>query len=210
MHHETTSDLRASATRHTLRTLVAVAAGVATVLLLLLCLLAGTGLLYGLRGLGWFSVGAPIGDSLPLLQLAGFDGQPLARVAAAWLPAGMIFGLALIRVKPLRRTAMAGVFGLLVLIFASDAAYALTRNLRLSQVLSDRAPGFGPWLEALLFAAGSALPRPFARLRRLGSATSVTQHNGFDLETRLNGMKLRECSALIARSIRSPRSPASR
>ena len=211
MNHETMRDLRATATRHTLRTLVVVAAGVAIVLLLLLCLLAGTGLLYGLRGLGWFGVGARIRDSLPLLQLAGFDGQPLARVAAAWLPAGMVFGIALIRLKPLRRTAIAGMLGLLVLLFASDAAFALARNLPLGQVLSDRAPGFGPWLEALLFAAGSVLPRPFARLQRRGSASSVTQHNRFDLGTRLNAMRLRVRSALIAaRSIRSPRSGVSR
>jgi hypothetical protein len=210
MNHETMRDLRATATRHTLRTLVVVAAGVAIVLLLLLCLLAGTGLLYGLRGLGWFGVGARIRDSLPLLQLAGFDGQPLARVAAAWLPAGMVFGIALIRLKPLRRTAIAGMLGLLVLLFASDAAFALARNLRLGQVLSDRAPGFGPWLEALLFAAGSALPRPFARLQPRRSPSSVTQHNRSDLETRLNNMKLRERAALIARSIRSPRSGVSR
>jgi hypothetical protein len=212
MNHETMRDLRATATRHTLRALVAVAAGVAIVLLLLLCLLAGTGLLYGLRGLRWFGVGARIGDSLPLLQLAGFDGQPLARVAAAWLPTGMIFGIALIRVKPLRRVVMAGMLGLLVLLFASDAAFALARNLRLGQVLSDRAPGFGPWLEALLFAAGSALPRPFAGFQRRGSARSVTEHNRFDsgLGTRLNAVKLRERAALIARSIRSQRSGVSR
>jgi len=212
MNQETMRDLRATTTRHALRTLVAITAGVAIVLLLLLCLLAGTGLLYGLRGLRWFNVGARIRDSLPLLQLAGFDGQPLARVAAAWVPAGMIFGIALIRVKPLRRTAIAGMLGLLVLLFVSDAAFALARNLPLRQVLSDRVPGFGPSLEALLFAAGSALPRPFARFPRPRSATSVTQHNRFDLdlEIRLNAAKLRERSALIARSIRSPRRGASR
>ena len=37
------------------------------------------GLLYGFRGLGWFSRGPRIGDALPLLQLAGFDGQPFGR-----------------------------------------------------------------------------------------------------------------------------------
>jgi hypothetical protein len=175
MNHEAIRDLRAAATRHTLRTLVVAAVGVAIVLLLLVCLLAGTGLLYGLRGLRWFGLGARIEDSLPLLQLAGFDGQPLARVAAAWLPAGMVFGLALIRLKPLQRTAIAGMLGLLALLFASDAAFALARNLRLSYVLSGRAPGLGAWLEALLFAAGSALPRPFARLRWRRSPVSVNR-----------------------------------
>jgi hypothetical protein len=41
---------------------------------------ASVGLLYHLRHLRWLAIGPRIPDSLPLLQLAGFDGQPLARV----------------------------------------------------------------------------------------------------------------------------------
>ena len=51
-------------------------------------LLAGYGWLYVLRGLGWLGAGPAVGDALPLLQLAGFDGQPLLRVVVAWLLAG--------------------------------------------------------------------------------------------------------------------------
>src|SRR5581483_5207854 len=48
-------------------------------------LLVGIGWLYVLRGLGWFGFGPRVHDSLPLLQLAGFDAQPLARLAVGWL-----------------------------------------------------------------------------------------------------------------------------
>ena len=51
--------------------------------LLLTASAVSIGLLYSFRGLGWFSGGPRIGDALPLLQLAGFDGQPLDRVLVA-------------------------------------------------------------------------------------------------------------------------------
>jgi hypothetical protein len=157
------------------RALAALVVGVAAVLLLLLSLLAGVGLLYVLRGLRWFAVGPRIEDSLPLLQLAGFDGQPLGRVAAAWLPAGMIFGLALVRVKSLPVIIVAGGLGVPVLLLASDAAFALAHNLRMSHVLLHRVPPFGPWLEGLLFAAGIALSRRIASLQQARSDTFLTQ-----------------------------------
>jgi hypothetical protein len=152
--------------RATRRALLAASGAAGAVLILVLSLLAGVGWLYLLRSLGWFTLGPRLGDSLPLLRLAGFDGQPLVRVAVAWLLAGIVFGLALIRVDPWRRAVLGGVLGLLLLLFASQAAFALAGNLRLSAVLWDRVPGFGPWCEALLFAAGSALPRRIAKLER--------------------------------------------
>jgi enterochelin esterase-like enzyme len=152
----------------TARRAVAAAAGVAAgAPVLLLSLLAGAGLLYALRGLYWFTAGPQVRDSLPLLQLAGFDAQPLARLAVAWLTAGVALGLILIRVGPLPRALAAGLLGGLLVLFASDAAFALTRNLPLGTVLSDRTPGLGAWLEALLFAAGSALPGSLGRLRQV-------------------------------------------
>jgi hypothetical protein len=159
-------DAHVTTTRRTTRAIVSVSGGAAALVMLLLSLLAGVGWLYVLRSLQWFALGPQLGDSLPLLRLAGFDGQPLVRVAVAWMLAGMAFGVALIRVNPLRRAALAGVLGVLLLLFASQAAFALADNLKLSAVLWDRGPGFGPWFEALLFAAGSALPRPIAKLQR--------------------------------------------
>ena len=136
--------------------------GVAAALLLLLSVVAGAGLLYGLRGLGWLHFGPRIPDALPLLQLAGFDGQPLGRVAVAWLLAGLALGTALIRVRPLPRALVVGLLGLLLLLIASDASYALARNLRFAPALSDRVPGAGTWVGGLLLMVGAALPGSLA------------------------------------------------
>ena len=57
---------------------------------------------------------------------------------------------------------MLGALGLVLLLFASQASFALARNVKLSDVLWSRSPGTGPWLEALLFAAGGVLPGPIA------------------------------------------------
>ncbi len=132
------------------------------VLLLPVCLLAGIGLLYALRGLGWFAFGPRVPDSLPLLQLAGFDGQPLARVALAWLPIGYAFGLAVPRARPLWLALGAAAFAALLLVAASNASYALAENLRLTAVLWHRLPPLGPWVEAALFALGALLPAAHA------------------------------------------------
>lgn len=128
-------------------------------LALLVGLLSGYGWLYVLRGLGAFSLGPGVGDSLPLLQLARFDTQPLARVIVAWLLAGILIGLVLFRVSPRRRALLSGVLGAILLLLASQAADALARNLRFSAVLTARAPGPGPWLEAVVLALGAYLPR---------------------------------------------------
>ncbi len=160
----------APASTRAIRTLFTLAGAVAGGAALLLCTLAGVGLLYGLRGLHWFAIGPSIPDSLPLLQLAGFDGQPLVRVITAWLPAGIVLGLTVIRIAPSRRFIATALLGaLFIILFASDASYALAQNLRIWPVLADRAPGVGPWLEALLLAAGAALPGSICRLRRLAT-----------------------------------------
>ncbi len=143
--------------RSTIRKLLA---GAGAILAVLICSLAGIGLLYTLRSLGWLTAGPQIPDALPLLQLAGFDGQPLARVVAAWFTAGLVLGIALVRVCPPRRMFFAGLLAAALLLSASDASYALTHNLRLGQVLLNHEPGLGAWTEALLLAAACALPRP--------------------------------------------------
>ena len=122
-------------------------------------LLAGTGWLYLLRGLGWLDVGPRAGDALPLLQLASSDGQPLGRVLVAWVGAGALTGVALSATAPRYRAALALVVALVVLLFAAQASYALTRNLSLSSTLLSHAPGLGPVLEAIAFALGCWLPR---------------------------------------------------
>jgi hypothetical protein len=132
-------------------------------------ILVGTGWLYLLRGLHWLGFGPRIGAALPLLQLAGFDGQPLARVVVAWLLAGALTGGVLVGLAPARRFVFAGILALVLLLFAAQGAYALTRNLRLTDVLLSHSPGVGPVLEALVFAIGCSLPRPLAGRQRSGA-----------------------------------------
>jgi hypothetical protein len=122
-------------------------------------LLAGEGWLYALRSVGWFSSGPMVGDALPLLQLAGFDRQPLSRVVVAWLLAGIMLGIPLYRTPRRWRALFVASVALVLLFVASQASFALTRNLRFSDVLWTRLPGLGPWLEALLLVAGCCLPR---------------------------------------------------
>lgn len=138
------------------------AAGIA----LVLCAVAGIGLLYGLRGLNLLAAGPSIPDSLPLLQLAGFDAQPVARVTVAWLATGVALGLALglLRVAPARRPLPIALAGALLLVLASDASDALARNLNFHAVLMGQVPGTGPWVEALLLAAGAAAPSAARRV----------------------------------------------
>jgi enterochelin esterase-like enzyme len=126
---------------------------------------AAVGMLYGFRQLRWLAIGPSIPDALPLLQLAGFDAQPLARVLVSAVCAGLALGVVLIRVERRRRVILVGVFALLVMLVASDASYALARNLRLGPVLLNRSPALGAFLEALFLALASALPGPVPEVR---------------------------------------------
>ncbi len=132
--------------------------GLGFVLVTALTLVCGYGWLYLLRGLGWLGGRPGVGDALPLLQLAGFDVQPLARVLVAWLLAGLLAGLLLRGVRPAPRAAAVALIGLLLLLAGSQAAYALARNLRFGHVLFGHLPGAGGFVEAAALAAGSYLP----------------------------------------------------
>ena len=132
---------------------------------ILACSAAVLGLLYTMRQLGWLAVGPPVPDALPLLQLAGFDAQPLARVLVATLLVGLALGVVLIRVERRRRVVLVAVFALFVMLLGSDASYALARNLRLGPILLNRSPAVGPCLEALVLALASALPGPIGNVR---------------------------------------------
>ncbi len=131
-------------------------------LVALLGVLVGIGWLYVWRGWRWFGVGPRIGDSLPLLQLAGFDGQPLLRVLLAWVLAGGLAGAGLAGIGlrgmgRVRGSALTLALALALLLLAAQASYALTRNLRFATVLFSHPPGPGPFLESLAFATGCGL-----------------------------------------------------
>jgi hypothetical protein len=144
------------------RGLVSAAGGAFGAVTLVLFLFAGSGLLYLLRDQTWLAAGPRLGDALPLLVLAGHDGQPLALIAVAWGLAGLGFGVAVVRTRPLARAFAAAVIAALLVAFAADAADALARNLRLSDVLAHRIPGPGVWAEVVLFALGAWAPRRLA------------------------------------------------
>jgi enterochelin esterase-like enzyme len=138
----------------------------AAAVLLVVSVLAGVGLLYAFRGLGWLTVGPQVPDSLPLLALAHHDAQPLARMAFAWVATGAAFGALTAWIAPRRRALVALLPALILLLLASDASFALAENLRFTGVLWSRIPPSGLWLESLLFAAGAAIPQPIAQLKR--------------------------------------------
>ena len=140
------------------RALRAFGSGLIVAIVVIVVVGASVGLLYQLRQLRWLALGPRVTDSLPLLQLAGFAGQPLARVLVASLVSGIALGVVLARMPVARRTPVIGLIAAALLLLASDASYALTQNLRLSHVLVVRAPGLGPWVQFLAFAIGSALP----------------------------------------------------
>lgn len=148
------------------RTSELIGATAAAGLIVVVGLFAGTGWLYVLRDLHWLGAGPRVSDSLPLLQLAGFDGQPLLRVLVAWMLAGAVTGVALIRIPATSRAALALVLGVALLLLASQASYALARNLRFSDVVLSRAPGLGPLVEGVAFALGCWLARPAGRRQR--------------------------------------------
>ena len=131
--------------------------GLGAALLVLVSVIVGIGLLYAIRGLGWVAAGPSVPDSLSLLALARHASQPLARVAVAWIAAGLAFGWLAGWISPRRRTLVALLPTLILLVVASDTSHALAENLRLSGVLSGRVPPSGAWFEALLFAAGAAV-----------------------------------------------------
>ena len=155
-------------------------ASVLACLALVVCSLIAIGLLYTVRGLHWLAIGPSVPDALPLLQLAGFAGQHLLSTLAAGLAAGVVLGAALTRVSRPRRLIFVAILGPLLMVVASDASYALARNLRLDQVLLNRSPGLGPWLEGLLLAAGSVVARP----RRSVGLSALTSRLRDPLRTR--------------------------
>lgn len=119
-----------------------------------------------LRGLGWLGFGPRVRDALPLLQLAGFDVQPAARVVVAWLAAGFLLALPMAWMPRGWRTLLVALLGLALLLVATQASFALTRNLNFGKVLWTRSPGAGPWVEALLLAGGCALGDLVVRRRQ--------------------------------------------
>src|SRR6202012_3205179 len=82
---------------------------------------------------------------------------------------GALTGVALTEVTPHRRVGLALVVALVALVLASQASYALARNVAFFSTVFSRSPGLGPVLEACAFALGCWLPRPVDRGQRPGT-----------------------------------------
>ena len=120
----------------------------------------GIGWLYALRHVGVLKAGPRLPDALPLQRLAGGAAQPLARVIAAWLPAGLVAGLGVGLVTRLRRPGRgAAVFALaLALVLAVAAASdSVTHSESIRHHLHEQPHRAATWLAAGLMALGAAL-----------------------------------------------------
>lgn len=119
------------------------------------------GFLYLLRDAGALGYGPDVAGALPLRQLARTDRQPLLRLAVAWLPAGVLVGVALRRagVPPAMRvggTAAVAAVWLLPLGAVSDA---VTVSGPLSTHLTPQLSRAGTWVGVTLMALGVAAVR---------------------------------------------------
>ena len=139
--------------RHTLR------AG-AVVVVVIAAVAAGIGWLYALRHVALLRMGPRLTDALPLQRLAGGAAQPLGRVVAAWLPAGLVAGVGIGLVSRLRRPARAlavFVLALALVLAVSAASDALTHNEPIRQHLHEQPHRAAAWLAAGLMALGAVL-----------------------------------------------------
>jgi hypothetical protein len=92
---------------------------------------AGVGWLFLLRDTGALRAGPVLRDALALDRLAGRDAQPLLRVLAAFVPAGLFVGLALRALTPFGRAGRAlaaGVPAYVLLGVVGTASDAVSRS----------------------------------------------------------------------------------
>jgi hypothetical protein len=133
---------------------------VAAVPVAVLVTAGGIGWLYLLRRAGALDAGPRFPEALPLQRLAGGAAQPLARLVAAWLPAGLVAGAALaaagVARPPMRAAAMfAGTATLLLALGA--AADAITASEELSRHVAAQPQRWATWAAAGLVALGAGL-----------------------------------------------------
>jgi hypothetical protein len=123
--------------------------------------LAGFGWLYALHRGGVLGAGPAVHEALPLQRLAGGAAQAATRLLLAWLPAGVVAGMALRRAGWRRRWVRAAVLfvacGALLMLMGA-AADAVTASEPFAPHLQPQLGRDATWLAAALVAAGAALP----------------------------------------------------
>jgi hypothetical protein len=126
----------------------------------------GVGWLYLLFQAGALPAGPRVDGALPLQQLAGNDAQPLARLAVAWLPAGLGAGVALAGLtalgRPARSLVVAAIASIL-LVAAGAVSDAIALNDRVVPQLGHQLTRAGTWVAVGLLVIGSL---PAGRWRR--------------------------------------------
>ncbi|HYZ28791.1 MAG TPA: hypothetical protein VE570_07025 [Thermoleophilaceae bacterium] len=121
---------------------------------------AGIGVLYLLRNAGVAQLGPRPAGALPLEQLDGTDGQPLARMALAWLPVGVAAGAMLAAFT--RSSRMAALAALTVvagamLLLTAAASDAIANNEPFRQDLATPFGAAGVWVSLVLLVIGAAI-----------------------------------------------------
>ena len=121
---------------------------------------AGVGLVYLLRSAQIAGVGRNVAGSLPLEQLAGADAQPLARVALAWLPVGIVTGAVFAAFTRTSRVVMLVVVAVVaeaILIVSAGMSDAVANNQPLMSRLDSPLHDAGTWLAVALLVIGAAV-----------------------------------------------------
>jgi hypothetical protein len=138
----------------------------AVVVVVIAAVAGGIGWLYALRHVGVLRVGPALANALPLQRLAGGATQPLGRVIAAWLPAGLVAGVGIGLVSAMRRPARALVvfaLGLGFVVAVAAASDALTRNETVRSQLHAEPHRAAAWVAAGLMALGALVPPVIGR-----------------------------------------------
>lgn len=120
---------------------------------------AGVGLLYLLRNGGVAHLGPNAAGALPLEQLDGTDGQPLARMALAWLPVGLASGAligAFVRSSWRLALGVVAAVAWLVLDISAGASDAIANNERFADHLVTPLGVAGTWVSLALLVIGAA------------------------------------------------------
>jgi hypothetical protein len=135
---------------------------VGLVLAVLAAALCGYGWLYLLRDARALDAGPQVPGALALQRLARTDAQPLLRVLVAWVPAGLVVGLAAARLGALGRVVralLAGALTYVTVVLLTAGADSVTHSDRLSQHLSAQFGRAAALVPAAVVAACAALLR---------------------------------------------------
>jgi hypothetical protein len=134
--------------------------GVTAAVAVVMAIAAGVGWLYALRATRALDAGPSFTDALPLQRLAGQGAQPLLRLAVAWLPAGLVAGLALAALTGLRRaarTAAAAAIAFVVLFAAGAGSDSVTASDPLQPHVAPQLDRPALWAAVVLVALGALL-----------------------------------------------------